>query len=146
MPLLDHFHPPSLGTRHWESFHARRASALADQLDRVLLPRGYFAEIQVHVGGRIEVDVGAFDDDSAVRVDRASEDEGPSSVATLAAPSNFPDIVEMLVYNEEAGPVLVGAVEFISPGNKDRPEALRAFAAKCATYPRRGSAWRSSTS
>ncbi len=28
MPLLDHFHPPLLGTRHWESFHALWAGVL----------------------------------------------------------------------------------------------------------------------
>ena len=151
MPLLDHFHPPLFGTRHWESFHARWASALADRLDQDLLPQGYFAEVQVHVGGRIEVDIGAFDLDPSARVDRGRE-EGPSSVATLPAPPKvwsppapdlrfpaiFPDIVEMLVYNEEAGPTLVGAVELVSPGNKDRPEARRAFAAKCASYLQEG--------
>jgi len=29
---------------------------------------------------------------------------------------------------------LVAAIELISPGNKDRPESRRAFAAKCASY------------
>src|SRR5262249_44918039 len=29
---------------------------------------------------------------------------------------------------------LVGAIELISPGNKDGPEERRAFAAKCASY------------
>jgi hypothetical protein len=29
---------------------------------------------------------------------------------------------------------LVGAIELISPGNKDRPEERRAFIAKCANY------------
>src|SRR5262249_25124662 len=32
MPLLDHFHPPLLGQRHWEGFHGRWAAALADGL------------------------------------------------------------------------------------------------------------------
>ena len=67
MPLLDHFHPPLLGARHWESFHARWAGALADRLNQDWLPKGYFAEIQVHVGGRIEVDVGAFEVESIGR-------------------------------------------------------------------------------
>jgi hypothetical protein len=33
---------------------------------------------------------------------------------------------------------LVAAIELISPGNKDRPETRRAFAAKCASYLQQG--------
>jgi Protein of unknown function (DUF4058) len=33
---------------------------------------------------------------------------------------------------------LVAVVELVSPRNKDRPEARRAFAAKCAAYLQRG--------
>jgi hypothetical protein len=32
MPLLDHFHPPLLGRRHWEGFYSRWAAAIADAL------------------------------------------------------------------------------------------------------------------
>ena len=147
MPLLDHFHPPLAGTRHWESFHTLWASVLVERLNVNLLPAGYFAEAQVHVGGRVEVDVGAFESDHHSREDRGPE-ESSSSVATLTAPTKvwtppasdstfpaiFPDVIETLVFHGEAGPTLVGAVEFVSPGNKDRPEARRAFAAKCASY------------
>jgi hypothetical protein len=146
MPLLDHFHPPLFGTRHWESFHSVWANSLAERLNVDLLPAGYFAEIQVHVGGRVEVDIGAFEKDSPVRP------AGSSAVATLEAPSRvwappspdisfpaiFPDAIELLVFNGESGPTLVGAVEFVSPGNKDRPEARRAFAAKSASYLQEG--------
>ena len=53
-------------------------------------------------------------------------------------PAIFPDSIEVLVYSSETGPKLVGAVELISPANKDRPETRRAFAAKCATYLQNG--------
>jgi hypothetical protein len=155
MPLLDHFHPPLSGTRHWESFHARWASALADRFNVDLLPVGYFAEIQAHVGGRMEVDLGTFESELPARPGPArgrGQEEGSSSVATLAAPPEvwtppepdiqfpavFPDVIEMLVFNSQTGPTLVGAVEFVSPGNKDRPEARRAFAARCASYLQEG--------
>ena len=151
MPLLDHFHPPLLGARHWESFHARWAGALADSLNLDWLPKGYFAEIQAHVGGRIEVDIGTFDANDPSKENLEREDSS-SSVATLTAPPKvysppvpnstfpaiFPDVFEVLVYGGEAGPTLVGAVELVSPGNKDRPEARRAFAAKCASYLQQG--------
>jgi hypothetical protein len=148
MPLLDHFHPPLLGERHWASLHAVWAGVLLESLNLKLLPPGYFAEIQVHVGSRIEVDVGTFDRDYASREELRSDDPSSSSVATLPAPpkvwtppavdltfpSVFPDVFEVLVINGGGGMQLVGAVEFVSPANKDRPESRRAFAAKCASY------------
>lgn len=45
MPLLDHFHPPLSDTRHWGSFHARWAAAIADELNERLLPAGYYADL-----------------------------------------------------------------------------------------------------
>ena len=33
MPLKDHFHPPLSEVRHWESFHARWATGIADLLE-----------------------------------------------------------------------------------------------------------------
>jgi hypothetical protein len=141
--LLDHFHPPLSMVRHWESFHARWAAAIADVLNDELLPAEYFAEVQVHVGSRIEVDVGTFADESA-RVEHTQR-SGMTAV-TLAArpwaptapamkmPAVFPDSLEVLVFSTEAGPTLVAAIALISPGNKDRQEHRRAFAAKCSSY------------
>ena len=53
-------------------------------------------------------------------------------------PAIFPDSLEVLVFNSETGPTLVAAVGLVSPGNKDRPETRRAFAAKCASYLQQG--------
>jgi len=53
-------------------------------------------------------------------------------------PAVFPDDFEVLVFSSAAGPVLVAAIELVSPVNKDRDEARRAFAAKCAAYLQRG--------
>lgn len=44
----------------------------------------------------------------------------------------------MQVFATSAGATLVGAIGLVSPGNKDRPEARRAFAAKCVSYLTRG--------
>jgi hypothetical protein len=120
MPLLDHFHPPLGQQRHWESFHSRWAAALADALNAGLLPPGYFAEIQITRGGRIGVDI--------------PTQEG----SALELPATFPDEVEVLVFSSEGGPTLVGAIELVSPGNKDRPDARRAFAVKCLAYLQHG--------
>jgi hypothetical protein len=148
MPLLDHFHPPLSVARHWESFHARWASAISDKLNEKLLPGHYFAEVQVHVGSRIEVDVGTFE---AEDVAQAMTNGGTATaVATMPAktyappavsfemPAIFPDSLEVLVYSGETGPTLVSAIELVSPGNKDREDYRHAFAAKCASYLQQG--------
>src|SRR5207249_295032 len=46
--------------------------------------------------------------------------------------------IEVQVFATVTGPTLVAAIELVSPGNKDRPEACRAFAAKCVSYLTRG--------
>jgi hypothetical protein len=53
-------------------------------------------------------------------------------------PAVFPDEIEIQVFQSSAGPTLVGAIEIISPGNKDRHETRRAFAIKCASYLQQG--------
>jgi hypothetical protein len=56
----------------------------------------------------------------------------------MTMPAVFPDSIEILVFRTEAGPTLVAAIELISPGNKDRLEHRRAFAAKCSSYLQQG--------
>jgi hypothetical protein len=141
MPLLDHFHPPLSQRRHWESFHAAWATALADSLNEGLLPEGYFAEELISVGGRIEIDVASWDE-------RSSEGNGqPVAVATkvwtppappLTMPAIFPDTFGVRVFSSEGGPTLVAAVELVSPGNKDRADSRRGFAIKCGGYLQQG--------
>ena len=82
MQLLDHFHPPLSTVRHWESLHARWAAAMADVLNDALLPGEYFAEVQVHVGSRVEVDVGTFEYASTL-IDHTYR--AGTATATLAA-------------------------------------------------------------
>jgi hypothetical protein len=144
MPLLDHFRPPLSVTRKWEGFHSQWASSLAAQLNAGLLPPHHFADPQVS-HGRIEVDV-ATDrlDGNGAASGRAASSSG--GVATMAAPvwsppapslemdAVFAEEFTVLVINTEAGPTLVGAIELVSPSNKARPAARRAFAMKCLNY------------
>jgi hypothetical protein len=117
---------------------------MADLLNE-RLPREYFAEFQVTVGTRIEVDVGTFEADAPEPI--RSEGGTATAVRTLAwappvpiavMPAIFPDDFEVQVFSSEAGPTLVAAIELVSPGNKDRDQTRRAFAAKCAAYLQRG--------
>ncbi|HKI31369.1 MAG TPA: DUF4058 family protein [Gemmataceae bacterium] len=145
MPLLDHFHPPLKDRRHWQGFHNRWAAAIADALNSDLLPQDYFAEFEVHLGQHVEIDVATFEG----RASGPTEGNGNGGtvlatrtwappVALSAIPAVFPDIFEVRVFSESGGATLVAAVELASPANKDRPEARRTFAAKCAAYLQRG--------
>jgi hypothetical protein len=60
----------------------------------------------------------------------------PTPVAVF--PAVFPDDFAVHIFSSGAGPTLVAAIELVSPGNKDRPEARGAFGAKCAGYLQRG--------
>ena len=144
MPLLDHFRPPLHPQRHWESFHANWAGAMADVLNEDLLPEGYFAEEQAHSGGRIEIDVATFESAAppATTKDGATATLPPRVWAppapALSMPGVFPDNFEVQIFRGEGGATLVAAIELISPANKDRQDARIAFAAKCASYLAQG--------
>ena len=134
MPLYDHFRPPLCVQRHWHAFHNAWATFLASQLNSCL-PAGYFAEPNVQFG--IEIDVA---------VSTESEFHVAETVAgwTVPLPSQtlpvaiVRDQVEVLVYDREGGPELAGAIELVSPANKDRPQHRAAFANKCAAYLQHG--------
>jgi hypothetical protein len=142
MPLLDHFHPPLFPQRSWESFHSRWANSIADALQRILPPR-YFAEVQIHLGSRVEADVAEFEGPAAETEPRNGPGGGVAvqtwvpPAATMVLPAVFPDDLEVHV-RDERDAQLVAVVELVSPRNKDRPESRRAFAAKGVAYLERG--------
>jgi hypothetical protein len=61
MPLLDHFHPPLYPARSWESIQALWAGEIVATLNERVPPQGYYAETQVHIGSRVEVDVATLE-------------------------------------------------------------------------------------
>jgi hypothetical protein len=144
MPLLDHFHGRLSELRPWESFHACWASTLADMLNRDILPPGYIALEQVHAGAPVEIDVATVTEPATP----AANGGGGTATMTrtvwtpaappLHLPAVFPPRFTVEIHNPEGGRTLVGAIELVSPGNKDRAESRRLFAAKCATYLSRG--------
>jgi hypothetical protein len=145
MPLLDHFHPPLQPHHHWESFHSNWATRLADALTE-RLPPDFQAEEHSHAGPNLEIDVATYEQTGEPP---AAPRNGPTAPAqTFPAwappapaqtmPAVFPDAFEVRVFSTLGGLTLVGAIELISPGNKDRPEERLAFATKCASYLHRG--------
>jgi len=138
MPLLDHFHPPVNQRRGWEGFHGLWTAALVEKLNRDVLPAEYFADMQMHVGGAVEVDVATLTEDTGGGGGVALAPTWAPPKTALIVPLVFPDDIEVQVYATAAGATLVAAIELVSPGNKDRPETRRAFAAKCISYLTRG--------
>lgn len=132
MPLLDHFRPPLSQRRHWHSFHNSWATYLAADLNRQL-PADYFAEANVQFG--IEIDVAAFEEAQGGSAFNGWTPPAPTS--TIPYPV-VTDQVEVLIYLQEGGPRLAGAVEFVSPANKDRPAHRDAFVSKCVTLLNQG--------
>src|SRR5688572_11386097 len=113
MGLRDHFCQPLSQRRPWNAFHNAWATAIASAFNR-LLPAGFFAAPNVHFG--IEIDAGVRD--------------GSRKPTT--------DVVEVAVYGTEGKTTLVGAVEIITPANKDPQAQQAAFLAKCRTYLEEG--------
>lgn len=137
--LLDHFHPPLKGRRHWTGFHSRWAGNIAADLNS-RLPDRWFAEPTIHWG--IEVDVATFEEEGHV-VSTAAR-SGHTETWSPPAPDRSitfgvtTDVVEVRIYEDFGDVPLVAAVEFVSPANKDRPETRDAFTAKCEGYLRDG--------
>lgn len=137
MPLLDHFRPPLNEEQFWESFHTLWISAIVERLNGGLLPEGYRAQANVHLG-EVAVDVGAFSRSDGGSPGGDWPTEWRPSAAALAVPVVYPDELEVRVFSTRSGPTLVAALELVSPRNKDRPAARRAFAAKCVAYLSQG--------
>ena len=146
MALHDHFRPPLGIHRNWHAFHNAWAFTIAARLNE-LLPRNHFAEGNAQFG--IEIDVAAFEGRSADSVHnvevgtaidlRASAATWSPPAATLSIPFPLvPDSVEVLVFRADGGATLVGAIELVSPANKDRGSHRQAFVSKCETYLQQG--------
>jgi hypothetical protein len=141
MPLLDHFHPPVSERRSWEGFHGLWAAALVEKLNRDVLADEYYADMQVHIGSQVEVDIATLDESKGTGKPGTATALAPAwapPATELAFPTVFPDDIEVQVFATMTGATLVGAIELVSPGNKDRAETRQAFAAKCVSYLTRG--------
>src|SRR5437868_420671 len=145
MPLFDHFHPPLYPYHHWESFHSNWATRIADGI-AALLPPEFQVEEHTHAGVGFEIDVATYQGESI-----PGGSAGPGlALTTVAAPvyappfpdrtipAAFPETFEVRVFSTVTGLTLVGVIELVSPGNKDRRPQRVAFATKCASYLAQG--------
>jgi len=148
MPLLDHFHSPLDDEYPWDSLHSGWATRLADSLNDRWLPPQFIAAEHTHAEASLEIDVATFAKDEAPTRGEARTDgvatatlapavwTPPAAERSIAA--LFPDTFEVRIFQKRGGRTLVGAIELISPGNKDRADKRQAFAAKCASYLHQG--------
>lgn len=132
MPLLDHFQPPLSERRHWHAFHNSWATYLSSQLN-TLLPAGYFAEANVQF--EIEIDVATFEEAGAAGAPAGWMPPAPAASHPFEMAGV---VVEVGIFSRSGGPQLAGAVELVSPANKDGPLHREAFVSKCATYLQAG--------
>jgi hypothetical protein len=139
MPLLDHFHPPLHGPRRWEGFHHAWATVIAQQLNLQPLPEDYFAEPEISLGPEMEIDVATLKESASGNVaDGGEAYSPPPPQLSIKADYSRMDGIEIRVYQDLGGAELRGAIELVSPANKDRPDSRRTFAAKCSSYLKHG--------
>jgi Protein of unknown function (DUF4058) len=136
MTLLDHFRSPLSSRRHWHSFHNAWATYLAEDLNQ-RLPQGYFAESNVQFG--IEIDVAAFEEEPFFVGNIVDTDWQPSP-PTQVVPfeSALVEQVEVGIFSSDQSTKLIGAIEIVSPANKDRPSQREVFVTKCQSYLEQG--------
>jgi hypothetical protein len=148
MPLRDHFRPPVSKRSSWEGFHAMWPAYMVERLMEIL-PAGFIAEPRVRLGNSYEIDVGAFEDfsdpePSGGEYGSTADTPGPASWVApapgLMVETEFESqyAYEVLILDADRERELVAAVELVSPGNKDRPDARQLFVAKCATLLSKG--------
>lgn len=142
MPLRDHFRMPVKQELSWNSLHSGWATYLASNLNDKWLPPDYRALEHTFAFGSLEIHVATYELTGGRRLPQSNGPAVATAPRTFAPPraihcvsGHFPDTFEIQVQD---GASLVGAIELVSPGNKDRPEERRAFAIKCAGYLFRG--------
>lgn len=133
MPLRNHFDPRDQDPS-WEGFHSMWTAVIAQQLNRQLPPQ-YRAVSQTKHGSQIEIDVATF---ALANGDSGQLSELPLPESAGNWTINWPDrdLFEIRVFDTSANKRLVGAIELVSPANKDRFSTRTAFAGKCAGYLR----------
>ncbi len=144
MPLRDHFRSPVNDTHSWDEVHGGWPMEIVRDL-RTILPAGFRAAPNVHLGSAFEVDVSTHEPVAAPDSPVVGTAEG--GTATLAALSptltveadlSELDEYEVRIYDSAHGRILVAAIEIVSPSNKDRPDTREVFVGKVATLLQQG--------
>lgn len=142
MPLLDHFHRPTEARAPWATVGAMWVSNLVRLLNRSLPRDKYVAFATVHLGDRAEADVSEYELPGGMSHHERNGDGGLATLATPVAVADFEpeygDEVGVQINDLRDDMRLVGAIELVSPGNKDREQARQQFVGKCKSYVKAG--------
>jgi hypothetical protein len=116
---------------------------MARLLNQGVLPSGYYAVPLVDRDGPMEIDVAALREQGA-RIPTGDTPglaawAPPEPAIALAVDLPAVDELEVRVFADDGDPSPAAAIELLSPRNKDRPRARRAFAVKCVGYLQQGS-------
>lgn len=139
MPLRDHFRSPVNDTHSWDEVHGGWPMEIVRHL-RDLLPSGFRAAPNVHLGSGFEIDVTTCESATAPESDEggAATLLALSPTLTVEADLSEQDEYEVRIYDTEHGRVLVAAIEIVSPSNKDRPNTRELFVGKLANLLQQG--------
>lgn len=112
----------------WRSFHNHWVVRLVEYLNQGVLPNGFRARPTELIVG-IEPDVLLLREADAVPYQTAAQPTlGEATLTAVLTPAAELPIVG--IYSAYDTSRLVAAIELVSPGNKDRPEAVQAFVEK----------------
>ena len=139
MPLRDHFHSPVNDTHSWDEVHGQWPGEIVRDL-RNILPAGFRAAPNVHLGSGFEIDVTTYESATAPDADEGGTATRTSLAPTLTVEADLSeqDEYEVRIYDAEHGRVLVAAIEIVSPSNKDRPASREVFVGKLTTLLQQG--------
>jgi len=144
MPLRDHFRSPVNDTHSWDEVHGQWPGEIVRDLTTIL-PAGFRAAPNVHLGSPFEVDVSTYDLDSRNPDTNADTGDGGTGTLTAFSPTltveadlSEQDEYEVRIYDAVRGRQLVAAIEIVSPSNKARPDTRELFVVKAASLLQRG--------
>lgn len=136
MPVMDHCRTAARAEAPWGEFHAMWISNLLRSLNRKWLPPEFTARPEKSLGAEIRIDVGVVREPAAAY---GSEAEGAGCIGDYlpgppdaTVPGAISPHARLLIRNGSGR--LVGAIELVSPANKDRSAARDGFAARIQTY------------
>jgi len=135
MPVIDHFSEKIQRVSHFHSFHNAWATYIAADLNE-FLPKGFIAEPNVQLGSLCEIDVRA--DEFLTEGERTLLMQYQTPAMTARVHASIPDETEIFIVNLEQTRRTVGAIEIVSPSNKDRPVNREMFASKCCSLISQG--------
>src|SRR5262245_23912196 len=142
MPLLDHFHESFGGQSKWTSVHAMWAAEITGRLNEHWLGSRFAAGPRTTVPGHSEIDIATYESSPPPTLAAGETGNGVGSAALSPWIAPVPDAIlpgeiaaltEVQVLKTDEG-ILVAAIEIVSPRNKVRPAARKAFAGKCLDY------------